>query len=126
LQKIDLEAAKCSLYFLAYEAESDIPTDTAALREWSFSRKAVIELTHNWGTESDDSKYHTGNTEPRGFGHIGIEVPDVTKACERFEQLGVKFIKKPEDGRMKGIAFVTDPDGYWVEIFSSKSVPKLL
>ena len=31
-------------------------------------------------------------------GHIGIEVPDVDKACERFEKLGVKFIKKPNDG----------------------------
>jgi lactoylglutathione lyase len=29
---------------------------------------------------------------------MGITVPDVYKACQRFEELGVKFIKKPDDG----------------------------
>ena len=28
----------------------------------------------------------------------------------------MEFKKKPDDGRMKGLAFVYDPDGYWVEI----------
>ena len=32
-------------------------------------------------------------------GHIGITVPDVYKACERFEQFGVKFIKTPDGGK---------------------------
>lgn len=49
-------------------------------------------------------------------------VPDVYKACERFEKLGVNFIKKPDDGKMKGLAFITDPDGYWIEIFNNDSV----
>lgn len=35
-----------------------------------------------------------------------FEVPDVNAACERFEKLGVKFVKKPQDGRMKGLAFI--------------------
>ena len=40
----------------------------------------------------------------------------------RFEQQGVKFIKRPNDGKMKGLAFIQDPDGYWIEIFTSNVV----
>jgi lactoylglutathione lyase len=42
--------------------------------------------------------------------------PDVYAACEELVAKGVKFQKKPDEGRMKGIAFALDPDGYWVEI----------
>lgn len=31
-------------------------------------------------------------------GHIGITVDDVYKACARFEELGVEFAKRPDDG----------------------------
>ncbi|GAV03951.1 hypothetical protein RvY_14308-3 [Ramazzottius varieornatus] len=100
LKKLDFEAGKFSLFFMGYEDENEIPKDEKERGEWALSRKATIELTHNWGTEKDESfKYHNGNTEPRGFGHIGILVPDVYKACERFEELNVKFVKRPDDGR---------------------------
>lgn len=33
------------------------------------------------------------------LGHIGITVDDTSKACERFERLGVEFVKKPDDGK---------------------------
>ena len=49
-------------------------------------------------------------------------VPDVDSACERFANWGVEFVKKPNDGKMKGIAFIKDPDGYWIEIFNSNSL----
>lgn len=37
-------------------------------------------------------------------GHIGIAVPDVYAACKLFEEQGVKFVKKPDDGKIKLIS----------------------
>ncbi|KAF7274502.1 hypothetical protein GWI33_012846 [Rhynchophorus ferrugineus] len=121
LSKLDFPSMKFSLYFMGYEESTPGDLSSGARTEWALGRKATIELTHNWGTENDtEFSYHNGNQEPKGFGHIGLVVPDVYKACERFEKLGVNFIKKPDDGKMKGIAFITDPDGYWIEILNNK------
>ncbi|KAI4373552.1 hypothetical protein MLD38_011668 [Melastoma candidum] len=127
LKRLDFPEMKFSLYFVGYEDLESAPTDHVDRTVWTFGRKATIELTHNWGTESDPEfkGYHNGNSEPRGFGHIGITVDDTYKACERFEKLGVKFVKKPDDGKMKGIAFIQDPDGYWIEIFDLKLIGKV-
>jgi len=38
----------------------------------------------------------------------------------------VPFVKKPNDGKMKGIAFIQDPDGYWIEIFAPRDLPEAL
>ncbi|KAJ0967308.1 hypothetical protein J5N97_024225 [Dioscorea zingiberensis] len=124
LKRLDFPEMKFSLYFLGYENTASAPADPTQRTVWTFGQKATLELTHNWGTESDpDFKgYHNGNSEPRGFGHIGITVDDTYKACERFERLGVEFVKKPDDGKMKGIAFIKDPDGYWIEIFDLKRI----
>jgi lactoylglutathione lyase len=119
LKKLDFPAAQFSLYFMGYADESQAPKDPKERQRWALSQPATIELTHNWGTECDDKQqYHNGNTEPRGFGHIGIAVPDVYVACERFDKLNVEYAKRPDDGRMKGLAFIKDPDGYWIEIFN--------
>uniref|UniRef100_A0A452HAD6 lactoylglutathione lyase n=1 Tax=Gopherus agassizii TaxID=38772 RepID=A0A452HAD6_9SAUR len=127
LQKCDFPTMKFSLYFLAYEDKNDIPKDTNERTAWTFSRKATLELTHNWGTENDENQsYHNGNSDPRGFGHIGIAVPDVAAACKRFEELGVKFVKRPDDGKMKGLAFIQDPDGYWIEILNPNHMVTLI
>nr|XP_022901625.1 lactoylglutathione lyase-like [Onthophagus taurus]XP_022902019.1 lactoylglutathione lyase-like [Onthophagus taurus] len=125
LQKMDFPEMKFSLYFMGFEEAEDVIGElgTKERSEWAISRKATLELTHNWGTENDPNfKYHNGNSDPRGFGHIGLMVPNVEKACERFEKMGVNFIKRPQDGKMKTIAFITDPDGYWIEILNNKTV----
>jgi len=118
LTKLDFPAMTFTLYFLGYAEKEDIPTDQKERTKWAFRQPGTLEFTHNWGTEDSDKEYHNGNSEPRGFGHIGISVPDVYAASKRFEELGVKFIKKPNDGKMKGLAFIQDPDGYWIEILN--------
>ncbi|CAE7532010.1 GLO1 [Symbiodinium sp. CCMP2592] len=96
---------------------------------WTMSG-STLELTHNHGEEMNDNfKVWNGNVgrdgeganyadEPaaRGFGHVAFNCDDVYEACERLEKNGVKFQKKPDEGRMKGLAFALDPDGYWIEI----------
>uniref|UniRef100_A0A5F9CL80 lactoylglutathione lyase n=1 Tax=Oryctolagus cuniculus TaxID=9986 RepID=A0A5F9CL80_RABIT len=127
IQKLDFPSMKFSLYFMAYEDKNDIPKDKNERVAWAFSRKATLELTHNWGTEDDETQsYHSGNSDPRGFGHIGIAVPDVYGACKRSEELGVKFVKKPDDGKMKGLAFIRDPDGYWIEILNPNTITSII
>ncbi|KAI0075658.1 glyoxalase I [Panus rudis PR-1116 ss-1] len=107
-----------TLYFLAYDHSGGKLSDEEK-KQSRFSREGVLELTHNHGTESDPNfqGYANGNSDPgRGFGHIAITVPDIEKACARFEQLGVPFKKKLTDGKMRNIAFILDPDGYWIEV----------
>uniref|UniRef100_A0A1D1ZBK7 Lactoylglutathione lyase n=1 Tax=Anthurium amnicola TaxID=1678845 RepID=A0A1D1ZBK7_9ARAE len=120
LNKIDFPNGKFTLYFLGYVRDDVIPESDEEKINYVFSREAVLELTHNWGTESDSNfEYHHGNKEPRGFGHLAISVDNIEAACKRFEDKEIKFIKKLTDGTMKNIAFITDPDGYWVEIIQT-------
>lgn len=124
LKKLDFPKMRFSLYFMGFTAADTIPKDEVERSRWTFSQPATLELTHNWGTELETgpSPYHSGNTDPRGFGHIGLAVPDVSAACERFEKEGVEFVKKPDAGTMKGLAFIKDPDGYWIEILSPNNM----
>lgn len=95
LRKKDYPDGKFTLAFVGYGPESE---------------QAVIELTHNWETDS----YEPGN----GFGHIALAVDDAAAACEAIRQRGGKVVR--EAGPMKHgstvIAFIEDPDGYKIEL----------
>ena len=127
-KKLDFPEMKFTLYFLGMPGDVDdnnVPSEENKRVTWTFSQRAMLELTHNWGTENDENfTHHNGNSEPQGFGHIGFSVPDVYAASERFSRLGVKFVKKPDDGKMKGLAFIEDPDGYWIEILQANMIEK--
>lgn len=41
-------------------------------------------------------------------------------ACQRFDDLKVNWKKRLTEGRMKNVAFILDPDGYWIEIIQNE------
>jgi lactoylglutathione lyase len=94
LRKKDYPDGRFTLAFVGYADESET---------------AVLELTHNWDTQS----YQLGN----GYGHVAIEVDDAYKTCEEVSRRGGKVTRAA--GPMKHgttvIAFVEDPDGYKIE-----------
>jgi lactoylglutathione lyase len=53
---------------------------------------------------------------------VGVSVDDLDAACKRFEELGVNWKKRLTDGRMKNVAFVLDPDNYWIEIIQNEKL----
>ena len=119
LRKLDFPEMKFSLYFLMrpLEGTEQPPVDPLERTSWTFAQRSVLELTHNWGTEEDAGfQYHDGNAKPQGFGHICFSVPDLQAAVAWFDQNEVTFVKRPDQGAMKDIAFIKDPDGYWIEI----------
>jgi lactoylglutathione lyase len=86
---------KYSLAFLGYGSNPD---------------HAELELTYNWGTES----YDMGTA----YGHIAISAEDIYATCDQVRAAGGNITREP--GPVKGgttvIAFITDPDGYKVEL----------
>jgi lactoylglutathione lyase len=99
LRKKDYPDGKFTLAFVGYGDEKN---------------NSVIELTHNWDTDS----YDLGS----GFGHLAIEVDDVYEAAAKIRSQGGKIIREP--GPMNAgttiIAFVQDPDGYEIELLAPK------
>ena len=55
---------------------------------------------------------------------VSTDTEEIANEAERFEKLGVKFVKRPDDGKMKGLAFIQDPDGYWIEILQADMIEK--
>jgi lactoylglutathione lyase len=86
---------KYSLAFLGYGSNPD---------------HAELELTYNWGVD----KYDMGSA----YGHIAISAEDIYKTCDQVRAAGGNITREP--GPVKGgttvIAFITDPDGYKVEL----------
>ena len=86
---------KYSLAFLGYGSNPD---------------HAELELTYNWGVD----KYEMGSA----YGHIAISADDIYKTCDQVRAAGGNITREP--GPVKGgttvIAFITDPDGYKVEL----------
>ncbi|HMY59349.1 MAG TPA: lactoylglutathione lyase, partial [Pseudomonadota bacterium] len=100
LRRKDYPDGRFTLAFVGYGEESS---------------HTVLELTHNWDTES----YDLG----KGYGHIAIEVEDAYRTCEEVKARGGKVTR--EAGPMKHgttvIAFVEDPDGYKIEFIQKNS-----
>ncbi len=80
---------------------------------------AEIELTYNYGVE----RYELGTA----YGHIAIGVADVAATCaglrDKAQALGGAITREP--GPVKGgatvIAFITDPDGYKIELIERRA-----
>jgi lactoylglutathione lyase len=80
---------------------------------------AVLELTYNHGID----RYEMGNA----FGHVAIGVPDVKAMCDAVRAKSATYggDVARDAGPVKGgttvIAFVTDPDGYKIELIEVKA-----
>lgn len=100
LRRKDYPGGRFTLAFVGYGDESNT---------------AVLELTHNWDTNS----YDLGS----GYGHIAIGVDDIVAVCDQMRAKGGRVVREP--GPMKNgttvIAFVEDPDGYKVELIEQSS-----
>jgi len=89
LQRVDVEAGRFTLVFLAAPG----------------NEMAQVELTYNW----DPEKYTGG----RNFGHLAYEVDDIYAFCQKLMDGGVTIHRPPRDGRM---AFVRSPDAISIEL----------
>ncbi len=71
---------------------------------------AELELTYNYGIDS----YELGTA----YGHIAIAVDNAADACARVKAAGGNVTRDagPVKGGSTVIAFITDPDGYKVEL----------
>lgn len=76
--------------------------------------EAEIELTYNHGV----SAYELGTA----YGHIALAVPDAYAACDKIKANGGNVTRPagPVAGGSTVIAFVTDPDGYKIELIERK------
>ncbi|UCH18561.1 MAG: lactoylglutathione lyase [Burkholderiales bacterium] len=113
-RSIDFYTQVLGMKLLRTTRRPDQNYDLAFLGYGSNPEHAEIELTYNYGVDT----YELGTA----YGHIAIGVPDVAATCgalrEKAAALGGAITREP--GPVKGgttvIAFITDPDGYKVEL----------
>ena len=98
VRRVDNEAGRFTLVFLAAPDDSDAAEKGAPM----------VELTYNWDAED----YGGG----RNFGHLAYAVDDIYAACAKLAAGGVTINRPPRDGRM---AFVRSPDGISVELLQA-------
>lgn len=122
--KKEFEAAKFTLFFLGYDHGSTIPEGEEPPSKQAL-QQGILELTYNWGSENDpDFKgYHNGNSTEngakQGYGHICVACKDPGAFCKNIEEEfgdSVDWLIKWNQGKMKNLAFIRDPDGYSIEI----------
>ena len=107
VRRIDNEAARFTLIFLAAEADKAIG-----------DRRVEVELTYNWPpADGSAAEVYTGG---RNFGHLAYRVDDIYATCQRLADAGVTINRPPRDGHM---AFVKTPDGISIELLQEGSLP---
>ena len=113
-RSIDFYTQVLGMKLLRTTKRPDQKYDLAFLGYGSNPEHAEIELTYNYGVD----KYELGGA----YGHIAIGVPDVAATCEAVRSKAQHFggAITREAGPVKGgttvIAFITDPDGYKIEL----------
>lgn len=95
LRTLEQKDDKYQLTFLGYDTEST---------------SCALELTYNDGIY----QYDMGNA----YGHIAISVDSCQKSCADIEAQHGQITQKPFPlkGSNEIIAFVSDPDGYQIEL----------
>ncbi|MCJ1360453.1 MAG: Lactoylglutathione lyase [Icmadophila ericetorum] len=121
LRTVEHDQAGLTLYYLGYTGAT--PSMTAEATSLTADSEGLVELMWIHGTENREGRvYHDGNSDPLGFGHLCIGVDDIDAACERFEKLNKSWEKRLNGTSMNDMAFMLDPDGYWIEILQNEAI----
>ena len=109
-RSIDFYTQVLGMKLLRTSENPDFKYSLAFVGYGSNPEHAEIELTYNWGVDS----YEPGTA----FGHLALGVPDAYASCEKIKAAGGNVTREagPVMGGTTVIAFVTDPDGYKIEL----------
>lgn len=100
-RRIDNQAGRFSLIFLAAPEDADTAKDTKA---------PLLELTYNWPDENGETEdYDSG----RNFGHLAFAVKNIYDTCATLQKQGITINRPPRDGYM---AFIKSPDNISIEL----------